>query len=373
MNANKENNTMDRWAELLKAAVEQPGLVLAAYNNFHNYSLGNQIAAMFQCAARGIAPGPISTYANWIRLGRHVRKGEKAIELCQPLTCKRKSPKQDDEDDTFTLFSWKKSWFVLAQTEGEAIETVSIPEWNRAAALESLGISEVPFELTNGNVQGYARERQIAISPVAAMPHKTTFHELAHIVLGHTSEGEVSDSETTPRDLREVEAESVALLCCESLSLEGADHCRGYIQGWIKESEIPERSAQRIFKAADQILKAGQVDATPPPAAPVSARQTEAEAINELTEAIKQLAEANEATAANLATITEAAPLSLEEELVALDARQAELLEQEKTVGFSRRWSSLNAQSIRHKRARIQERQIEIREQIGRYETETAA
>lgn len=252
-----ENTTNDRWVELLNAAVEQPGLVLAAYSNFHNYSLGNQIAAMFQCAARGIAPGPISTYGNWQKLGRQVRKGEKAIELCQPLTCKRKNAKEDDEE-TYIVFAWKKSWFVLSQTEGEAIEAEPIPEWNRAAALEALGITEVPFALTNGNVQGYARKREIAISPVAAMPHKTTFHELAHVVLGHTSEGEVSDSEATPRDLREVEAEAVALLCCESLNLEGAEFCRGYIQNWIKGDAIPGRSAQRIFKAADQILKAGR-------------------------------------------------------------------------------------------------------------------
>ena len=40
----------------------------------------------------------------------------------------------------------------------------------------------------NGNCQGYAKGRQIAINPVAQMPAKTTFHELAHIELGHTTE-----------------------------------------------------------------------------------------------------------------------------------------------------------------------------------------
>lgn len=97
---------------------------------------------------------------------------------------------------------------------------------------------------------------EVAVSPVAAMPHKTLFHELAHVVLGHTSEGSLNDgSEQTPRSLREVEAESVALLCCESLGLPGAEFSRGYIQSW--GSEIPERSAQKIFHAADLILKAG--------------------------------------------------------------------------------------------------------------------
>ena len=57
--------------------------------------------------------------------------------------------------------------------------------------------------------------------------------------------------------MKEVEAESVALLCLESLGMDGAEYCRGYIQNWLQGSTIPERSAQRIFAAADKILKAG--------------------------------------------------------------------------------------------------------------------
>jgi len=37
----------------------------------------------------------------------------------------------------------------------------------------------------------------------------------------------------------------------------GAEYCRGYIQNWLAGAEILERSAQRIFSAADKILKAG--------------------------------------------------------------------------------------------------------------------
>src|SRR5207248_6188448 len=87
---------------------------------------------------------------------------------------------------------------------------------------------------------------------------KTTFHELAHVLLGHTGEGEQNDGELTPRNLRECEAESVALLCCAALDLPGVEFSRGYIQSyWGTGNPIPERSAQRILKAADSILKAG--------------------------------------------------------------------------------------------------------------------
>ena len=81
-------------------------------------------------------------------------------------------------------------------------------------------------------------------------------------MLGHTVEAQagLSDSDLTPRSLREVEAEVVALVCLEALGLAGAEHCRGYIQHWNEwrgAEPTLERSAQRIFKAADQILKAG--------------------------------------------------------------------------------------------------------------------
>jgi hypothetical protein len=44
--------------------------------------------------------------------------------------------------------------------------------------------------------------------------------------------------------------------------LPGVEFSRGYIQSWWGVgNEIPERSAQRILKVADQILKAGQPQA----------------------------------------------------------------------------------------------------------------
>jgi hypothetical protein len=49
-----------------------------------------------------------------------------------------------------------------------------------------------------------------------------------------------------------------AMVLCESLQLPGAEYSRGYIQSWLRGDVIPEKSAMRIFEAADRILKAGQ-------------------------------------------------------------------------------------------------------------------
>jgi hypothetical protein len=96
------------------------------------------------------------------------------------------------------------------------------------------------------------------------MPHKTFFHETAHCDLGHTTEMDFNDTARTPRNLREVEAESVTLLCCEALNLDGATYCRGYIQNWLNGDSIREASARKIFGSAERILKAGRIE----PAAP---------------------------------------------------------------------------------------------------------
>src|SRR5206468_10071532 len=137
---------------------------------------------------------------------------------------------EKDEVFAFTHFTYKSHWFVLSQTEGAEYVPPAIPDWSAEDALRRLNIERIDFESLDGNVQGYARTgRRIAVSPVAALPHKTLFHELAHVLLGHCDESDLSESEITPRDIREVEAEAVALLCCESLDVPGAEYSRGYI------------------------------------------------------------------------------------------------------------------------------------------------
>jgi antirestriction protein ArdC len=254
------------WGELLRDAVEKPGRMLEAYTAFHNYSFGNALLALEQCVRRSLQPGPLNTYRGWLERKRQVRKGEKGITLCMPMPFKRATQSDSVEEEatesetsqTCYAFRFRAYWFVLAQTEGEEAFVPPIPGFDIDSALRVLNVTRTPFDEINGNIQGFASGREIAVSPVAALPYKTTFHELAHIVLGHTTTERLVDGEQTARHIREVEAESVALICCETLGLEGAEFCRGYIQHWLKtEKEIPNHSAARIFAAATSILKGG--------------------------------------------------------------------------------------------------------------------
>lgn len=222
------------WAELLNQVVTVPGCISKAYSAFHSYSLGNQMLAYTQCAQRALEIAPIATFKRWQELGRQVKKGEKALALYMPVTIKRKDAQGEPDGGTFQSFMLRNNWFTLEQTEGAdyAAEVVS-PQWDAKLALAALKIVQVAFRNPSGNTQGYACGNAIAINPVAALPHKTRFHEMAHVVLGHTKEHLMNDNELTPRDIREVEAECVAYILCSVLGLPGLKESRGYVQNWL--------------------------------------------------------------------------------------------------------------------------------------------
>lgn len=249
------------FSQLLRNALNEPGKLMQAYSVFHDYSLGNALLASFQCYARSIAIGPINTYNGWRKLGRQVRRGERALSLVMPVMCMKRNSTEDDESgdgEVFTRFIFRANWFVLSQTDGADFQAESIAGWDDSLALQTLNINRVRFDHVDGNTQGYATKRDVAISPIAAYPTKTLLHEVAHVVLGHTAEIRMLDFDRTPKNLMEVEAESVAYLCMASLGMDGLEYARGYIQHWLGSETIPEKSTQKIFKVASEILKAGR-------------------------------------------------------------------------------------------------------------------
>lgn len=223
----------DQFAPLLERALTEPGIMSAAHRRFHRFSVGNQILAAIQLHDQGLPLSPIASFGRWKTLGRSVRKGEKALSLWMPITVKRREAQVADEpadaEEVFTRFKWVPRWFSLEQTEGEDYtEPVESPQWDAEAALAALDITPEHFDYLDGNVQGYAVKRRIAVSALADYPHKTRFHEMAHVVLGHTRATDCQDAASTPRSLQEVEAEGVAFLLCSMLDLPGQDESRAY-------------------------------------------------------------------------------------------------------------------------------------------------
>lgn len=243
------------YERAVREALTEPGKINAAYGAFWNYSLGNQFLAMIQLGKAE----PISTFQGWKRSGRSVMKGQKAITLLMPVTKKVTDEETGDEAHK-TFFIGKPHWFGLSQTDGAEYIPPSLPGFDMDMALAKLEITEQPFAVVNGNMQGYAipNERVISVSPIAFDPKRTALHEIGHVIL-HGSEGQLIDTDRPERSAREVEAELTAYLVKAALGIDqGQEFSRGYIQNWLAGTETEKVRFPAVFGAVDKILKAGR-------------------------------------------------------------------------------------------------------------------
>ena len=250
---------------LIQEALNAPGKLGNTYNLFYEYSFMNMLWLMLQ----GVDE-PAGPFGFWkTKFGRYAKKGT-AKTVLHPIFV----PKKDRETGELVLdkngkkqmvlvsFKPKATVFKYSDTVGPDIEWPELPEWNLEMALSALEITQERFSQIDGNTQGYSYDRKFAINPVAAHPWKTTFHELAHIVLGHTDK-----SETTPHDergIKEFQAEAVAYLLANELELTDWDssESRAYIQSWLdgtgQRDQVTDANIRSVFGAVNKILKAGR-------------------------------------------------------------------------------------------------------------------
>ena len=255
------------FADLLRSAVTDPGILSAAYRQFHYYSLGNQLLAWSQCLARDLQPGPMATYPQ-VEGTRPARPQGREGDHALPAGHGQASDRHDDgttRPSVFTRFIYRPHWFVLAQTDGAETRASADPSLGRRIERSpSLDVIEVPFDATDGNVLGFARERSIAdhrrSTRCRTRRGSTSWR---HVLLGHTAEGEQNDGERdAARICASVRPKRSRCCAARRSTCPASSYCRGYIQNWWGAGNpIPERSAQRILKAADQILKAGTIGA----------------------------------------------------------------------------------------------------------------
>ena len=243
------------WGKIIETALTAPGNVGNVYSRFYEYSFLNQMFLRMQ----GVYE-PVATMKRWNALGRTVLSGSKAKEIIVPIFARK--PKEDEDEEAAIIgFKAVRRIFTLSQTEGQELPPVQLPEWDVDTALEKLGIRQVPFTALSGNVQGYSRGHDIAISPIAVNPAKTRFHEIGHVVLGHTLPENVGQY-ATHRGIFEFQAEATAYLTMnelQQLDEETATRSRGYVQSWLEGERPPDKAIREVFSATDQILKAGRL------------------------------------------------------------------------------------------------------------------
>jgi hypothetical protein len=162
--------------------------------------------------------------------------------------------------------------FGLSMPEGREYTPDPVPDFDFCRCMEELSIRKEPYQAMSGNSTGYAKtaERIIAVSPLAFDPFKTTAHEIAHVILHPNI---FSDHNGLPRDAKEVEAELTAYLVKSALGrTENLEFSRGYVHGWMDETTMEKVRLEKVFCAADAILKAGRAipvqSTSPTPAVP---------------------------------------------------------------------------------------------------------
>ncbi|HEX9036630.1 MAG TPA: hypothetical protein VF808_06515 [Ktedonobacterales bacterium] len=184
-----------------------------------------------------------------------------------PVLVKEKPPEEETLDEkrerVARLIGFKvvNAVFGYSDTEGKELPEPPTPRWDLQQALAKFGIREVPYDSVDGNMQGYSRGLEFAINPMAVNRTRTTFHEIGHIILGHTTA--LSAGEFLPhRGLREFEAEATSYLVGNELGIADdawSAHSRGYIQHWLHNEQPPDTSIRRVCRAAEAVLKAGRV------------------------------------------------------------------------------------------------------------------
>ncbi|UBV22311.1 hypothetical protein H8Z59_03610 [Mycolicibacterium fortuitum] len=242
------------WPALLTQALTLPGQMGTTYCRFYQYSMQNQILLWSQGVSEPCAP-----FSVWKRLGRTPVKGGGRYVL-HPAPFRKRDEETGEETVVVCRFRLKRSTFPYSNTVGEDVVWPELPEWDWQRALTALDIEQVPFEMISGNTQGYSYERKVAISPVAVYPVKTGFHELAHVMLGHTTGAPQGEGEPLCRGVREFQAESVAYLLAHETGLEewAPEESRAYIQDWLGDEEVTDRHIRAVFTAVDKILAAGR-------------------------------------------------------------------------------------------------------------------
>ena len=260
---------------------------LRTMSRFHRYSFNNTLLiAMQRPDATHIAG--FSSWRN--QFGRHVRKGEKGIQIIAPTPYKKKIDAVKLDPDTKTPVLDQNgnaimeeieikipmfrvvSVFDVSQTEGKPLPEVvsdltgNVQQYDTfMEALYRASPVPVSIEPITPSTDGYFSLTEQAITIRAGMSEVqtvcATVHEIAHAKLHNyaMANTQSEQSEETPKKdkrTKEVEAESIAYAVCQYYGIETAENSFGYIAGWSKGKELAElrASLETINQTASELI-----------------------------------------------------------------------------------------------------------------------
>lgn len=260
---------------------------LRTMSRFHRYSVNNTLLIAMQRPDATHVAG----FSKWRdQFGRHVRKGEKGIQIIAPTPYKKKIDAVKVDPDTkapvldqngnaimeeieikIPMFR-VVSVFDVSQTEGRPLpEIVSdltgdVQQYDAFMdALHRASPVPISIEPIASSTDGYFSLTEQVITIRAGMSEVqtvcATVHEIAHAKLHNydISNTQSEQSEELPKKdqrTKEVEAESIAYAVCQYYGIETAENSFGYIAGWSKGKELSElrASLETINQTASELI-----------------------------------------------------------------------------------------------------------------------
>lgn len=264
----------DKYKEYLKFA-----------SKFTDYSARNTMLINMQKPEATL----VAAYGKWKQLGRQVEKGQSGISILAPVQYKTNqvlevdkpavdefgnrlfnadgTEKTETVEKPLTGIAYKKVYvFDVSQTSGKELPdpvtelTGDIDTARKEvvfAALKKVTGIDIEFQDIKGGSKGYysSSKNQIVIKSGMsdAQTLKTAFHEAAHNIL-HDPKKDVVTAKS-PRNEKEVQAESVAFIVAEKFGMDTSEYSFPYIASWSdgKQLEQLKSALQEIQAAAKKI------------------------------------------------------------------------------------------------------------------------
>ena len=231
----------------------------------------------------------VAAYGKWKQLGRQVERGQTGIEILAPVSYKTNqvleterpavdefgnqlynpdgTEKMETVEKPMTGLAFKKVYvFDVSQTSGKELPepvtelTGDIDSARKEAvfaALKKVTGIDIQFKDIQGGAKGYyssiKNEIVIKSGMSDAQTLKTAFHEAAHNLLHDPAKDIVTNK--SPRNEKEVQAESVAFMVAERLGIDTSEYSFPYIASWSDGKQLKQlKSAlQEIQEAAKKI------------------------------------------------------------------------------------------------------------------------
>jgi hypothetical protein len=253
-NEHQTRQTIRRALDELAAALEAGEseclrTYLAGMARFHRYSLGNVFLIHMQCPRASHIAG----FRAWQRLGRHVRRGEKAIRILAPVVWRD----PEDENRKTHLVAFRTACvFDVSQTEGKPLPGFAAvagdPGGHLARLKDFLRDNRISLDYSDrtGAAEGMSLGGRIVLKSglKPAEEFAVLAHEAAHELLHAKAE-----SRPEEKTVRETEAEAVAFVVCQAVGLDTNTAASDYIQLYRGDKDTLLASLERIQRTAATI------------------------------------------------------------------------------------------------------------------------